>query len=269
MKQGEGMRMSNKAKKLYLGVVAVIVAAVVVPAGLLSAQAATSAPASTAACGPSCSSPWNELLGSGEVLAASGSSGVDMAAASTTSTAEDFTETVELENVQEAAQQGLISAKWELNYSADDLVEFQYAPGGTPKDECIGDLDAGNSPDDTYYFPTTSVGLVQCGFTTASLWILDNDGSGNEPCDLINVGYEASYTFMAPYNNVEGAESVTSPFAEPYVLTASSGGALDLAPLSELNGNVSTSQEWNGMSPVVQAALKQSAALRAKATASG
>jgi hypothetical protein len=112
--------------------------------------------------------------------------------------------------------------------------------------------------------PSTRVGLAQCGTTLATLWILDNGGSGNEPCDLINMGYEQAYYYTYQTNPGTPGEGYAVPFAEPYVLTVNSSGDLSLAPLKSVGGVVSTTQEWDGMSPQVQAALQQSA-LRAKA----
>jgi hypothetical protein len=269
--------------------VAVIVAAVL-PAGLLSADASTSAVASTAACGFACGSPFNELAGSGEVLAVSGSgssASVVMAAASSTSTAQDWTAQEELGDVDTAVGYGIVSKALDLNYNNDALVEFQYVPGGVPSGQCLADgvtaetvttyepESAGgyvSQVTSTAYVPNLSVALAPCGESAQTLWILDNQGSGNEPCDLINAGYEAVPDYnqwIAP--NTPASDYTMTPFAEPAVLTVSVNsktGAyqVGLAPLSELGGVVSESQEWAGLSPQVSAALRESAA-REKAAA--
>jgi hypothetical protein len=260
--------MLNKPK-FYLAAMAVS-AAVAVAAGYLSADASTTAQASTAACGSACTSPTNELAGTGEALAVSGSS-VVMAAASTTNAAEDWTPEVEEQDVSAAAEAGVVSQKLDLNYSNDALVEFQYAPDGVPSDQCVGDTSALNSSQ-TYNNPTLSVALEQCGVTAATLWILDENtlASGNGYVDLINAGYEAGYTYLAPYtgdSTLAGPDPVASPFAEPAVLTVSSGKVV-LAPLSELGGVVSAAQMWENLSPQVESAVRQSV-LRAKASKSG
>jgi hypothetical protein len=255
--------MSIKAR-VSLGVVPVIVAAVAVPAGLLSADASTSAEASTTACGSACASPWNESLGSGEVLAVSGSS-VEMAAASTTNSAEDFTPEEE-GGVTAAEQAGIISPKLNFQYSNDSVFEFQYAPDGVPKNECLADgygSVATINTEGTYYAPSLTVTLQPCGITAATLWIPDNDGTGNEPCDLINAGYEAAYSYGYQNYDDTTSQGYTSPFAEPTVLTVNSSGDVVLAPLSEIGGVVSPTQEWSGLSPQVEAALQESAQRKA------
>jgi hypothetical protein len=260
--------MSNKARA-YLAVAAVIAAVAAVPAGLLSAYASSSAEASTTACGDACTSPFNEQAGSGEVLAVSGSgssASVVMATESTTNSAEDWTPEEELQNVSQAASEGLISQRLDVNYGNDSIFEFQYAPNGVPSGYCLADGASNTGINGTpayFYQPTLTVGLAQCGITPATLWIPDNNDSGNEPCDLINAGYEAE----SNYGVTEG--TFNSPFAEPAVLTVSGTGSspkVGLAPLSEIGGVVSASQEWAGLSPQVDGALRESAA-REKAAA--
>ncbi len=235
----------TKKTGVYLATAAVIVAAVV-PAGLISAGA------STTACGSSCTSPSVESLGTGEVLAVSGTS-VVMSAASTTNSAEDFT--VEAEGtVTAAVDAGVVSSKLMLNYSDSDLVEFQYAPDGVPSDECIADTSENTIPTNT---PTLTVALQQCGITAASLWIVDQGNALSSYDDLINAGYEATYSYLAPDSNTDAAPSaLTSPFAEPYVLTVNSSDKVVLAPLSELGGVISTSQAWTAYTAPDQSALR-------------
>jgi hypothetical protein len=243
------MRMSKTAI-VSLAIGAVMVAAFV-PASLPPAGA------STTACGSRCTSPSNELLGTGQVLAVANlkNGTVDMAAASSSNSAEDWSPLQE-GSVTLAAQAGVVSARLDMNYSGDTLMEYQYAPNGTPSDDCLADGYQLASPDN---LPTTSVTLATCGTTAATLWILDGNGT-NGYIDLINAGYEAAYEYLAP-DSVPGAITPTpayaSPFAEPAVLTASNSGDLTLAPLSEIGGVVSPSQDWANWSAPGQAQLRQ------------
>jgi hypothetical protein len=250
------MKPSNTVK-VYLAIAAVTMA--VIPAGLVPAL---SAGASTSACGSSCTSPSVESEGTGEVLTASGStsgSSVVMSAASTTSTAEDWTPEQE-GDVANAVSAGVLSAKLNMLYSTDQLVEFQSAPGGVPSDLCVantanseGEVD-GIGESFPYSEPTLSVALEPCGITAQSLWILDASNEANGYVDLINAGYAATFTYLAP--SFTDADDLTSPFAEPAVLTVSSTGKLALAPLSEIGGVVSTSQMWASWSAPAQSALR-------------
>jgi hypothetical protein len=249
----EGKKRMLKKAQVHLAVLAVIVT-VAVPAGVLSADASTAGYASTAACGSSCTSPWVESDGSGEVLAVSGS-GVVMAASSTSNSAEDWT--VEQEGTIGAANSwGIVSSKLMLLYQDSVIVEFQYAPNGSPTDRCLGDLAAVNSSE-TFYNPTVNVGLVTCGTTPASLWAIDQNNENDGLDDLINVGYEGGYTYLAPYNPSADQDPVTTPFAEPDVLTFISGGTVELAPLSEIGGVVSPTQLWSDWSSPSQSALRK------------
>ena len=65
----------------------------------------------------------------------SGSS-VDMSAASTTSSTQDWTPEQE-GDVANAVAAGVLSQKLNMLYSTDQLVEFQYAPNGVPSDKCL------------------------------------------------------------------------------------------------------------------------------------
>lgn len=233
--------MSSKAK-VYLVAAAVIAAAI--PGSLL----ALSAGASTTACGSSCTSPYNQSLGTGKELAVSGF-GVVMAAASTTNSAEDWT--VEAEGpVSAAVSAGVLSPKLNMLYSGDSLVEYQYAPNGVPSDRCLAD--ATGITTSSAEAPTLTVVLAQCGITAQTLWILDAPGS-NGYLDLINAGYAASYAYIIPESY---STLFTNPFAEPAVLTVNSGGGVVLAPLSELGGVVSPTQMWANWSAPAQAALR-------------
>jgi hypothetical protein len=119
-----------------------------------------------------------------------------------------------------------------------------------------------------------TVVLAQCGITAQSLWILDGDNEANGYVDLINAGYEASSTYAVPTpdddNNVtDNDNNLTSPFAEPAVLTVNSSGKVVLAPLSELGGVVSSSQMWADWSSPAQSELRAKVnELRAKAAKS-
>jgi hypothetical protein len=241
----------NKAKMYVVGMAAVT--ALAVPASLLSADAP--AGASTTACGSSCTSPSVESVGTGQVLTASGTS-VTMSAASGTSSGQDWTPEQE-GDVANAIAAGVLSPKLNMLYSTDQLVEFQTAPNGVPSDQCIADnftstTSLGGSLQwDT---PTLTVVLAQCGVTAASLWIVDANNEANGYVDLINAGYAASFSFLA--QNTAAFDNLTSPFAEPAVLTVNSSGKLVLAPLSELGGVVSPTQMWTAWSAPAQAAFR-------------
>jgi hypothetical protein len=263
------MMMSNKGR-VFLAAVAVIMAAAV-PASVLSAGASTSAIASTTACGSACLS-LSPDSNTGDYLTVSGSS-VGVAAASTTNPGQDFTMEQD-QNVQWAVQEAdLLPAKLMLLYNDSYLVEFQYAPSGKPSGECLAD---GYSDDDTdeelpdeVNAPNTTVTLATCGLTLATLWLVDqnqNSESANGYVDLINAGYAASYGYLAPESAVD---PVTTPYADPYVLTLNSSGDVVLAQLSEIGGVISTGQLWYGGSGLAQeqaqaeAAAKSAAARRA------
>jgi hypothetical protein len=263
-----------KFNRTMIYVAAGVTVAAAVPVGILSADASTSAVASTAACGPACFSPFVESLGSGEVLAVSGSgagASVVMATASSTSTAQDWTAQVLPQTVTSAAGLGIISSRLETDYSSDQPEEFQYVPGGKPSGLCLADgygtqnIDGGLS---NYYYPSTSVTIEPCGLTAGTIWVPDNNGQGSGvPAILINAGYEGAYYYGYLQNIAsQPTEGYATPFDVPDVLTVNSNNNVVLAQLSELGGNVSESQEWSGLSPQVNAALQQSA-VRAKAAA--
>jgi hypothetical protein len=235
-------------------VVAALLAAAAVPAGLISADAP--AGASTTACGSSCTSPSVESLGTGQVLEVSGSS-VVMAASSTTNSGEDWTPEFE-GDVANAVAAGVLSAKLNMLYSTDQLEELQYAPSGVPSDKCLADSYAGGLPGQSppFNLPNLSVVTAPCGITAASLWIVDASNEANGYVDLINAGYEAAFSFMAENNNAD-IPAVTSPFAEPAVLTVNSSSQVVLAPLSELGGVVSATQMWAAWSSPAQGAVRQ------------
>jgi hypothetical protein len=262
------MTMSSKSR-VYLAVVAVIVAGAV-PVGLLTAGASTSATASTTACGSACTSLMVETDGTSDYLTMSGSS-VGMAAASTTNSGQDFTleDDLTVSYAQELAP-GFLPSRWGLLYSNGPLVEFQYAPSGKPSGECLGDTSTNNATEETpYNEPTLNLALETCGVTLATLWIVDPNNGPNAAGydDLINVGYEETYSYMAP--TFSDQNTLTSPYADPEVLTLNSSGDVVLAELSEIGGVVSPGQMWaaSGSAGLAQvskaAAAKSAAALRA------
>jgi hypothetical protein len=249
----------SKAARVYLAVVAVIVAAAV-PAGLLSAGG--SAGASTSVCGDECTSPSVESLGTGDVLTAEGSSAGSSVKLSTSTTSETTDWTIEDEyGVPNAVTAGVVSSKLEMLYADSYLIEIQYAPDGDPTNECLANTASSNTVNDAgpdIYWPTTQVAIEPCGLTAQSLWIIDQNCAPDTYCDLINAGYEAQISYLSPTSTTITSPSLTSPFAEPYVLTASSSGALSLAPLAAIGGNVPASQAWTAYTSPDQAALRAS-----------
>jgi hypothetical protein len=240
------MKMSKRAK-VCLAIAAVMaMVAVGVPAVLVSAGASTSAEASTTACGSSCTSPSVESLGSGEVLTTSGSS-VSMSAASSSNSGQDWT--VEAEgNVTAGNDAGIVSSKLMLNYQNSNLVEFQYAPNGVPSNKCLAE----NLPSSSELLTTTvPVGLLQCGVSTATLWIVDQGNALSQYDDLISangIGSCVTTTITVC--------SLTNAFAEPGVLTVSSSGAVSVTPLSEIGGVISPGQAWTAYTAPDQSALR-------------
>jgi hypothetical protein len=226
------------------------IAAAVLPVSLQSAGA------STTACGTWCTSPSNQSAGTGEVLTVSGSS-IVMAAASTTNSAQDWTAEGEGE-VSTAVTAGVLSGKLDMQYSGDTLLEYQYAPNGVPSGQCLAD----NSNDPTIgndsspiYTPTLTVVLAQCGVTAQSLWIVDQNNEANGYVDLINAGYETSYSYLASNSSV--FLPLTSPYAEPAVLTVNSSGKVVLAQLSEIGQTASPTQMWENFLAPSQSSLAQ------------
>ncbi len=243
--------MLNKAKVYLVGLA--VITAMAVPVSLLSADAP--AGASTTACGGSCTSPSVQSVGTGQVLTDSGTS-LTMSAANTTSSTEDWTPEQE-GDVANAVAAGVLAPKLNMLYSTDQLVEFQYAPNGVPSDQCLSDNSSGTTSLGgalPYNDPTLTVVMAQCGITAASLWIVDANNEANGYVDLINAGYESSFTYIS--QNTGTAENLTSPFAEPAVLTVNSSGKVVLAFLSELAGVVSPTQMWAAWSAPAQAFLR-------------
>jgi hypothetical protein len=220
----------------------------------------------------------------GDVLAVSSLSKgtVALAAANTTSSAQDWAPVAE-GIVSNAATAGVLSSRLDMLYSGDALVEYQYAPDGIPSGQCLADGSAQSAVDGedtfTFNYPSTSVVLGQCGLTAQTLWIVDGNNESNGYVDLISAGYESVYSYgnfaPQPYTSGLGVASsdqdaqnlVTSPFAEPYVLTVNNSGTVVLATLSDV-GSVSSAQMWSGWSSPDQSDLRTKAAAEA-AAASG
>jgi hypothetical protein len=244
--------MFSKAK-VYLVALAAI--ALAVPAGLLTADAP--AGASTAACGSACTSPSVLSLGTGQELTVSGST-VEMAAASSSNTGQDWTPEF-YGQVSTAVQEGILPNRLMLNYSAGSLFELQYAPAGLPSNKCLADSYTGSSildEDPPFNDPNLSVVLAQCGITLATLWIVDPNINDNGYSDLINAGYQSTYSYGAENNDVD-VPNLATPFAEPAVLTVNSSDQVVLAYLSEIGGVVSSSQLWTSWTSPAQAAVRK------------
>ncbi len=246
--------MPNKTR-VYLAAVAVIAAAA---AGLASVLSARSAGASTAACGTACTSPSVQSLGTGEALAVSGSS-VVMAAASTTSSAQDWTPE-QVGDVANAVSAGVLSPRLDMLYSTDQLVQYQYAPAGVPSDQCLANNVTVqiNAP----ITPALTVGLTQCGYSAATLWIVDASNEASGYVDLINAGYgNATGDYPLPWGAPSGpTDSYPSLYAEPAVLAVNSSGKVVLSFLSEIGGVVSASQMWADWSSPAQSQLRKAVA---------
>jgi hypothetical protein len=243
--------MMSKKPKVYLAAAALIVT-VSIPASLLSTR---SAGASTTACGSSCTSPSVQSVGTGEVLTVSGSN-VVMSAASTSNSAQDWTVEA-IGTVDDAALYGVVSGKLQLQYGEGQLLEFQYAPDGVPSDQCLANTSSDVPPiggTEDWFVPTLTVVLAKCGITAQSLWIVDPNNQVNGYADLINAGWESTYTYGAETSS--DFDDLTSPFAEPAVLTVNSSGDVVLAPLSEIGGVVSPTQMWTAFTSADQSALR-------------
>jgi hypothetical protein len=237
------MTMPKRIKALIVS--AVVLAALLVKISLPAAQA------STTECGSPCFSLSVQEDGTSEDLTVTGSAAdgysVGMATASTTNTGQDFTlesyGDVGNSNIEES---GVVPAKLLLNYSGDTLVEFQYAPGGAPSDQCLSN-GLSESAADAGVTASLTVTLNQCGLSDQTLWILDGSGT-DDYIDLISAGYSGSISYGGS-NALDGQSmlSGTGMFAEPAVLTLGSKG-VDLNFLSEIGGTVSNTQMWTGFS---------------------
>jgi hypothetical protein len=159
-------------------------------------------------------------------------------------------------DVANAVAAGVLPPKLNMLYSTDPVIELQTAPNGVPSDNCLADLFTTplTSQQAPFFVPTLTVGTAQCGTTAATLWIVDASNEANGFADLINAGYETSFSFGAPDNST--ALNFTSQYAEPAVLTVSSSGKVVLAPLSQLGAAVSPTQMWTAWSAPAQAFLR-------------
>jgi hypothetical protein len=243
--------MLNKAKICLLGLA--MATALAVPVSLLSADGP--AGASTTACGSFCTSPSVQSVGTGQVLTVSGTN-VTMATAGTTNSGQDWSPEQD-GDVANAVSAGVLPPKLNLLYSTDQLVEFQSAPNGVPSDQCLADSFTGSTPLGAALpvnTPTLTVTMAQCGITAATLWIVDANNEANGYVDLINAGYEASYSYLGSTGT--NASNLTGPFADPAVLTVNSSGKVVLAILSQLGPTVSPTQMWSAWSAPAQAAFR-------------
>lgn len=244
--------MSTTAK-FYFGGAAVLLLAIA-PVSFLT----LSAGASTTACGSACTSP--EPLDSSDALTVSGST-VELAAASTTNTGQDWTPQDE-GTVGSATSLGLISSKFAWQYSGDQVYEFQYAPGGVASGKCLAANDqeyANESSTDAGYTSTAiPVILEQCGVDSSTLWIEDTPSAA--PSGYLNL---ISADQVGWCGIPEGSDNcaLASPFAEPGVLTVS-GSTLEVSPLSEIGGAVPASQLWGNTASAAEEALRAKADLR-------
>jgi hypothetical protein len=238
------VKVSKKAA-VYCAVVAATTAALV-PLSLQSAGAATTA------CGSACVSPYNELEGTGEALAVSGNN-VVLAAASTTSSAEDWTAVVEGE-VSAAVGADVVNSKLAYNYGSDSMIELQYAPNGVPSDQCMA------TPSNMMNIATTTPTLIlaQCGINATTLWIQDQTNASGGYDDLINANGLITCTNVPTGTEPETC-TVTNAYAEGAALTAN-GSKVEIAALSEVGTVVSQSQMWaDFLSPSQSSALKKAA----------
>jgi hypothetical protein len=177
-----------------------------------------------------------------------------MSAASSSSSGQDWT--VEAEGgVTAGVSAGILSSKLMLNYQNSNLVEFQYAPNGVPSDKCLAE----NLPSTSELLTTTvPVGLLQCGVSTATLWIVDEGNALSQYDDLISANGIGSCV-----TSTVTVCSLANAFAEPGALTVSSSGAVSVAPLSEIGGVISQGQAWTAYTAPDQGALR--AAIRRSA----
>ena len=136
-----------------------------------------------------------------------------------------------------------MSPKLAWQYGGQSMVEYEYAPNGVPSDECLADTASTPIQGPNFYVPTLTVALEPCGITAQSLWILDQNNLNNGYVNLINAGYATASSYDEPESSSTNA-NLTSPFAEPDVLTVNSSGKVVLAPLSEIGGVVSPTQMW-------------------------
>jgi hypothetical protein len=196
-----------------------------------------------------------------QVSSAKSDGAVVMAAASTTSSAQDWAPVGE-GVVSNAVTAGVLSSRLDMLYGGDSLVEYQYAPDGVPSDLCLsGGYTVGL---DGAIVPAATVVLGQCGYSASTMWIIDGTNEADGYVDLINAGYTAAWS--EPGASGSYAASAAA-FAEPLVLTVNSSGAAVLAPLSDV-GSVSPTQMWGSWSSTAQSELRTKVAAEAAAASS-
>jgi hypothetical protein len=262
---GSGLASMNQPGRIVVKIsksaMVTIGVATAITAGLVPATM-QSAGASTTACASYCTSPYTQLGGSGEVLTVDGST-VDMAAASSTNTDQDWT--VEYESSVSALEGiGLVSDRMTLNYGLSYVYQFEWAPDGQTSDQCLADSAAQESnptedENSAYYIPQLKVVLAQCGTTAATLWAADQNTVSLSLgyTDLINLGYEAESTFLSPTNN-EPYSQLNSQYSDPAVLTVS-GSTVALAPLTETAGVPESAQMWAAYQSPAEAQVQKAA----------
>jgi hypothetical protein len=263
--------MSRKMK------ISVVAAAVVLAAAGTIVVGTGSGQASTAACGPSCTSPVNSadgtnvltltLTGSGKgcssttVTAASLTAAanytstctltVGMAAASTTNTGQDWL-TMTDGDVPAFVSADALPTWLNIQDTADPVLEFEAAPDGTPTGLCL------SLPDDSseLYLSTCGVSTdVSTASATGGSSTVDStpehsttNSSGTTTstttvscvtCWVLDKGNAGSGT---GYDDLISGTSQN--FSLPDVLTYS-GGGVGIQPLDEIGGVVSPGQMWN------------------------
>jgi hypothetical protein len=260
--------MSRKMK------ISVVAAAAVLAAAGMGAVGTGSGHASTAACGPSCTSPVNSADGtdvltltitqeSGHPACASttvtaailtaivnGSAPtcvltVGMAAASTTNTGQDWL-TMTDGNAQEFIAADALPAWLNIQDSSYTVLEFEAAPDGTPTGLCLSSWSA------------SEVYLSRCGVSTdvATASATGNSDTANgvstssgTTTSTTTVSCETCWVLdhgnADPSTGYDDLISGTSQnFSLPDVLTYSSG-TLSSQMLDEVGGVVSPGQMWN------------------------
>jgi hypothetical protein len=182
------------------------------------------APAATPPCGTSCISLYNVEQGTSYALAVQGGTAksgqaIVLSPATNSNSAEDWTYSAEGTVYQYylAGAAGGISPAFDLDYSADELYEFQYSPDGVTSGLCLGlAATAANN---------SKVTLQPCGPNSLTLWAAAAADQSGRTVPLIN-----------------GSDT---NFSTPYVLQAASTGTqLVTASLAEDDGVVNDDQMW-------------------------
>jgi hypothetical protein len=243
----------------------------------LAAAAATGfggaprAHAATAACGPSCSSPFNQSVGNGETLTFSivaNSKGttcpaltpaglqsvlaetpsiitgetqcsivVGLTAAGSTSLGQDW-EVLEEASVTAFIAGEALSSRLGINYGTDDVYEFEADPGGTPSGLCLA-------------YKGSGVTLDDCGEATSESTTSGSNTSSSSTSTSSTTTYSDTawiYDETVATNANDGYVDLISgydqAYSAPLVLTSAGGGALSVQSLSEIANVVSATQMW-------------------------